>query len=172
MIAPTTYTAKLRTVTLTVRETAPQPVISNAAMAVPILRAIFETLDADREHAVILALDTRHSARGFKVVATGAMDAGMVDTRTVFRDALSLGAAAFLFSHNHPSGDPWPSQEDRAVTARLAYAGAILKLPLLDHIIMGAGRHFSFLENLALPQPDGLPLEALYTRVAGIRVPA
>lgn len=171
MIAPTTYAAKLRTVTLTVRETAPQPVISNATMAVPILRAIFETIDADREHLVILALDTRNNARGFKIVATGAMDASQVDPRTIFRDALALGAAGFILAHNHPSGDPAPSQEDRAVTSRIAYGAALLGMPLLDHIIIGAGRHYSFGENFGLPARDAHRGDhaTLYVLAAGDR---
>lgn len=113
--------------------------------AVSLLRAVFATLDGDREHFVILALDAKNAARGFKAVATGGMSAGCVDPRTVFRDALALGAFALIVAHNHPSGDPMPSAEDKAVTKRLCEGGALLGVPIRDHIVLGdAGRYFSF----------------------------
>lgn len=113
--------------------------------AVALLRAVFATLDEDREHFVILALDAKNTARGFKAVATGGMSAGCVDPKTVFRDALALGAYALVVAHNHPSGDPMPSPEDKAVTKRLCEGGQLLGMPVRDHIVLGdAGRFFSF----------------------------
>lgn len=120
--------------------------------AVTILRAIFATLDEDREHFVILALDARNAARGFKACATGGMSAGCIDPKTIFRDALALGAFALVVAHNHPSGDPAPSPEDRAVTKRLHDGGEMLALPIRDHIVLGdGGRYFSFRREGLMP---------------------
>jgi len=113
--------------------------------AVAVLRAVFATLDADREHFVILALDAKNAARGYKACATGGMSAGCIDPKTIFRDALALGAYALVVAHNHPSGDPMPSTEDKATTRRLCEGGVLLGMPIRDHIVLGdAGRYFSF----------------------------
>ncbi len=120
--------------------------------AVSLLRAVFATLDGDREHFVVLALDAKNAARGFKAVATGGMSTSSVDPKTIFRDALALGAYALIVAHNHPSGDPMPSPEDKAVTRRLCEGGQILGMPIRDHIVLGdAGRHFSFRREGLMP---------------------
>lgn len=113
--------------------------------AISVLRAVFATLDGDREHFVVLALDAKNAVRGFKTCATGGQSASCIDPKTIFRDALALGAAALIVAHNHPSGDPAPSPEDRAITSRLSSGGELLGIPIRDHIVLGdAGRWFSF----------------------------
>lgn len=93
---------------------------------------------ADREHCVVVALDTKHRVLGVRTVSVGTADRTFMAPREVFRDALDMGAAAVVVAHNHPSGDPTPSADDRAVTRRLAAAGELLGVPLLDHVVVGA----------------------------------
>jgi RadC-like JAB domain len=102
---------RLKTVHITLAQEPVQRVASPAT-AEAFLRAIVTDLDADREHFILLALDAQNQARGYKVIATGGQNNTAVDLRTVFRDALLLGAAATIVGHNHPPGDPTPSGED------------------------------------------------------------
>ena len=115
---------------------------SSPAEAVEILREIFEGLDADREHFVILALNSANRATGFKVISTGATNASLADPRTLFRDAIALGAASLIMAHNHPSGDPAPSREDIALTRKLVEGGKLLDINIHDHIILGGDTAF------------------------------
>ena len=115
---------------------------SSPAEAVEILWEIFEGLDADREHFVILALNSTNRATGFKVISTGATNASLADPRTLFRDAIALGAASLILAHNHPSGDPTPSREDIALTRKLAEGGKLLDINIHDHIILGGNAAF------------------------------
>jgi len=71
-----------------------------------------------------------------EVISIGTLDANLVHPREVFQPAIEFSAAAAIISHNHPSGDPAPSAEDRAVTQRLAEAGTLLGIELLDHVII------------------------------------
>jgi DNA repair protein RadC len=69
-----------------------------------------------------------------------------VHPREVFREAIADGAASILLVHNHPSGDPTPSIEDKVVTAQLVAAGTLLGIPVRDHVVIGLGRYVSFAE--------------------------
>jgi DNA repair protein RadC len=80
------------------------------------------------------------------VVSRGLLNASLVHPREVFREAIADRAAAVVLVHNHPSGDPTPSPEDRLVTGQLVGAGRILDIPVLDHVIIGRGRFVSFAE--------------------------
>jgi len=111
-----------------------------AALAVPRLAG------RDREHCLLLTLDTRKRLLGLVTVSVGTVDHTFIAPREVFRDALLAGAAAVIVAHNHPSGDPAPSAEDRQVTRRLAQAGALLGVPLVDHLVIGAGDWTSLAE--------------------------
>ena len=73
-----------------------------------VARAIYQTLDADKEHFLLLAMNNKNRVNGFKVVSTGSLTASLVHPREVWRTALHLCAAAVVFVHNHPSGDPAP----------------------------------------------------------------
>jgi DNA repair protein RadC len=92
--------------------------------------------DAEQEHFCVLLLDGRHRVLGDETVSLGTLTASLVHPREVFRPALRMGGAALILVHNHPSGDPEPSPEDRAVTQRLAQAGELLGIPVLDHVIV------------------------------------
>lgn len=92
----------------------------------------------DVENLAVLLLNARRRITGHHYVATGILDQLMVGVREVFRVPLVANAAAFILGHNHPSGDPAPSEADIKVTLDLIRAGQLLNVPLLDHIIIGA----------------------------------
>lgn len=122
--------------------------------------SMFRAIIADdpREHLLALYLDTRHVPIGTHVVSIGTADSSAVHPREILGPAVSLSAAAFVLCHNHPSGDPTPSAEDRAVTDRLKAAGTLLGVPLLDHVIVGTARYYSFAEEGFFAMPP-LPAE-------------
>jgi DNA repair protein RadC len=99
-----------------------------------------------RERIVVVMLDSRHRPIGTEVVAVGTLNASRFTPRDVFGPALIAGAAAVLVAHNHPSGDPAPSRADRQVTAVLRQAGALVGVPVVDHIVVARHGHFSFRE--------------------------
>jgi DNA repair protein RadC len=102
-----------------------------AALVVPLLTGL------DREHCLLVTLDTKHRLVGVGTVSVGTADHTFMAPREVYRDALLAGASAVFLAHNHPSGDPSPSTDDRQVTRRLAQAGAVLGVELLDHLVVG-----------------------------------
>jgi DNA repair protein RadC len=118
-----------------------------AANVVSVARGIYTRLDADKEHFLLLALNNKNRVNGFKVISTGSLTASLVHPREVWRAALHLCAAAVIFVHNHPSGEPAPSQEDIEITRRLKETGEILGIRVLDHIVLGDERFFSFSEQ-------------------------
>lgn len=92
-----------------------------------------------REHFVALYLSSRNEVIGEPyIVSTGSLNASLVHPREVFRPALERAAAHLVLVHNHPSGDPTPSEEDLAITRRLQEAGRLLGIELLDHVVTGA----------------------------------
>jgi len=88
----------------------------------------------------LLALDVRHRLRREAVVSVGCLTSSLVHPREVFQEAIVSRAAAIILFHNHPSGDPEPSAEDLSLTRRLASAGTLLGIEVLDHVVLGAGR--------------------------------
>ena|SRR5437773_11813119 len=109
-----------------------------------VARAIYQTLDADKEHFILLAMNNKNRVNGFKVVSTGSLTSSLVHPREVWRSALHLCAAAVVFVHNHPSGDSAPSPEDQEITRRLKETGEVLGIRVLDHVVLGNDRFFSF----------------------------
>jgi DNA repair protein RadC len=102
----------------------------------------------DREHFVILMLDQKNQVIGINTVSIGSLSASVVHPREVYKPAILSNCAALILGHNHPSGDPQPSREDRAITQRLKEAGALLGINVLDHLVIGAeGRYFSFADE-------------------------
>ena len=93
--------------------------------------------DPERECLVVVILNTRRRVKGHQLVTIGTMDTLLVHPREVFRLAVVGSAAAVLLMHNHPSGDPTPSEADIKVTRDLIRAGQLLKIEVLDHIIIG-----------------------------------
>ncbi len=90
-----------------------------------------------REHFLTLLLDTRNQLIGVAPISIGSLDSSIVHPREVFQEAISASAASVIFVHNHPSGDPQPSEDDIKLTQRLAEAGKIVGIEVLDHIIVG-----------------------------------
>lgn len=107
--------------------------------------------DLNQEEFRVLLLNTQHAVMREMVITRGTLDTSVVHPREVFRPAIVESAAAVALVHNHPSGDPAPSPEDRAVTQQLADAGRLLGIAVLDHVIIGDGRYVSFVES-------GLPI--------------
>ena len=91
----------------------------------------------DREYFYVLLLDAKHRKIKEVCVSIGCLDTAIVHPREVFKPAVAESAAAVILVHNHPSGDPTPSAEDRAVTRRLAATAELLGVELLDHVIVG-----------------------------------
>jgi DNA repair protein RadC len=106
-----------------------------------------ELRDRERERFLALCLNTRNELIREVVVSVGSLNASIVHPREVFKPALSCAAAGLVIAHNHPSGDPAPSREDREVTRAISEAGRILDVPLHDHVIIGADSYFSFKDS-------------------------
>jgi DNA repair protein RadC len=118
---------------------AERPQFRSPAEAAPMLAQYVG--DTDLEVSVIAMLTIRHRVLGLHTVSVGCLSSSLVHPREVFKPAILAGSAAILFGHNHPSGDPEPSAEDIALTRRLASAGTLLGIELLEHLILGeAGR--------------------------------
>jgi DNA repair protein RadC len=100
-----------------------------------------------QEEFHVVLLDTRHRLLRASLVTRGTADTSLVHAREVFREAVREGASAVILVHNHPSGDPRPSPEDRTVTRQLAEAGSVVGIPILDHVIVGDGRYVSLAEE-------------------------
>jgi DNA repair protein RadC len=103
--------------------------------------------DLRAEEFHVLVLDTQLGLQQDITVTQGLLSSSLVHTREVFRAAIVSDAAAIALLHNHPSGDPTPSPEDRVLTQQLATAGRLLDIPIYDHVIIGRERYISFLEE-------------------------
>lgn len=91
----------------------------------------------DVENFIVVHLNTRRNSIGFEIISTGTLDTLLVHPREVFKSAIVMNAAAIVMVHNHPSGDPTPSDADIKVTRDLIRAGQLLKIEVLDHVILG-----------------------------------
>lgn len=100
-----------------------------------------------QEVFVALAMDARHRVLNLRRVAQGSATSVEAHPREVFGPAVREGGTALIVAHNHPSGDPEPSEEDRQLTERLQRAGDLLGIPLLDHLVVGEGAYVSMAER-------------------------
>ncbi|MBU2534991.1 MAG: DNA repair protein RadC [Chloroflexota bacterium] len=96
-----------------------------------------------KEYFLALLLDTRNQLIRVAEISVGSLDSSIVHPREVFKEAVSASAASVLFAHNHPSGDPEASEDDINLTKRLAEAGEIMGIDVLDHIIIGEQKYLS-----------------------------
>ena len=103
-----------------------------------------QDLPVEEFHVAIL--DSQHRLERDVTVTRGLLNSSLVHPREVFREAIAENAAAIILIHNHPSGDPTPSPDDRITTEQLVQAGRVLDIPVHDHIIIGRGRYLSFAE--------------------------
>jgi len=95
-------------------------------------------IDKKKEHFIALLLDNRHRLIRLSPIAVGSLSATLVHPRELFKEAIAASAAAVILAHNHPSGDPEPSAHDLEITRRLADAGALLGIEVVDHLIVAA----------------------------------
>lgn len=100
----------------------------------------------EQECLAAIFLDARHQVICFRVLTVGTLTGSPAHPREVFREALAQRCASLIICHNHPSGDPTPSKDDVALTARLVQVGELMGVPLLDHIVIGGGRYVSLKE--------------------------
>ncbi|MBQ6618359.1 MAG: DNA repair protein RadC [Phascolarctobacterium sp.] len=104
---------------------------------------------AAKEQFVVILLNNKNKVIGTEVVSEGSLSSSVVHPREVYAPAILHHAAAIMVAHNHPSGDPEPSTEDEEVTRLLSRSGKVLGIPMIDHVIIGDGNYYSFLENEA-----------------------
>jgi DNA repair protein RadC len=102
--------------------------------------------DLSVEEFHLLTLDTQNRITRDLLITRGILNSSLVHPREVFRAAIAEAAAAVIVVHNHPSGNPTPSADDRAVTRQLVEAGRLLDVPVYDHVIVAGDRYFSFAE--------------------------
>lgn len=100
-----------------------------------------------KEHFVVCMLDSKCRYLGERTLTIGSVNASLVSTRDIFIHALQVQAVSIIILHNHPSGRPQPSREDRRVTERIAECGRLLEIQLSDHIIIGDQSYYSFREK-------------------------
>jgi len=125
------------------------PCISNPADAANYWRRHIATapqFNADAECVAVLLLNTKMRVKGHHIASVGTLNEAMAPPREVFRVAVTSAAYAIVLMHNHPSGEPAPSDADRRFTRLLAEAGKVLHIEVHDHVIIGHNRHFSFRE--------------------------
>ncbi len=128
-----------------------RPLLTGPTAAVRLLSPYFATVD--REHFVVLLLNSKNRFLGLNTVSVGRLTSAVVRPPEVFKPAMLANAAAVILSHNHPSHDPTPSAEDRAITARLVQVGDLLGIRVLDHVIIGdETQWYSFQEQGELAQ--------------------
>jgi DNA repair protein RadC len=100
-----------------------------------------------KELFVVLLLSTKNHVLAMPTLAVGTLSASVVDPRDLFREAINHNAASVVLVHNHPSGDPAPSDEDIALTRKMIEAGKLLDISVLDHLIIGDGKYVSLKEK-------------------------
>ena len=124
-----------------------------------VARLCADMLRLDREEFRVLLLNAKHRVMGVHTVSIGSLTVSIVHPREVYKAAILANAAAIIGIHNHPSGNPDPSPEDHALTKRLAEAGTLLGITLLDHVIIGENTHYSFADQgqLSPSQPPPSP---------------
>jgi len=116
--------------------------INGSTEVAPVFRAILDAegeMDRDKEHFWAMSLDTKNHIRSIELISLGLLDQTVVHPREVFRPAIACAAKNVILAHNHPSGDPTPSDKDISLTSRLRECGQLLDIPVLDHVVIGEG---------------------------------
>ena len=119
--------------------------LTTSVSAAAVLRPLFAGLD--REQFLVCGLDAKHCIIGVNLVSIGSLTLAIIHPREVFKPLILMNAAAWIAVHNHPSGDPTPSQEDRVLTSRLRQGADLLGIPLLDHLILTEEHCYSFADQ-------------------------
>lgn len=103
--------------------------------------------DKDREHLILICLDTKNKITAIHTISIGNLNSAIVSPREVFKVAILSNSASIILAHNHPSGDPTPSKEDISVTKRIKEVSELLSIDLLDHVIVTSDNHYSMKEK-------------------------
>jgi DNA repair protein RadC len=103
--------------------------------------------DSKREKFKVLFLDAKNQILDEKTVFEGTVDSSAVYPREIIKEALWRAASSLIFVHNHPSGDPTPSESDKEITTELVFAANVVQIKVLDHLIIGNNRYFSFADS-------------------------
>jgi DNA repair protein RadC len=103
--------------------------------------------DKAKEHFKLILLNPRNKIIGISTISIGTLNASLVHPREVFKDAIMHSAASVVLAHNHPSGDPEPSEDDIKITKKLVESGEILSIEVIDHIVIGKNNFCSFKER-------------------------
>ena len=127
------------------RAVPPSSPLTTSVAAAVVLRPLFAGLD--REQFLVCGLDAKHVIIGVNVVSIGSLTLAIVHPREVFKPLILMNAAAWICGHNHRSGDPTPSQEDRVLTSRLRQGADLLGITLLDHLILTEEHCYSFADQ-------------------------
>lgn len=122
-------------------EISDRPVVTSPEAAAELV--VPAVADSDRERCVAVLVDVKHRVLDVVTVSIGSLDHTFMGPREIMRDALLANAAGLVLAHNHPSGDPEPSADDETVTRRLAEAGRLLGVEVLDHLVVGGMRWVS-----------------------------
>jgi DNA repair protein RadC len=122
-------------------ETGQRPLVKTPDDVAGLVRSRLK--DKKKEYFLALLLDTRNRLIKAAEISVGSLDSSIVHPREVFKEAISASAAAVIFVHNHPSGDPEASEDDVNLTKRLAEAGEVVGIEVLDHIIIGDNKYTS-----------------------------
>jgi DNA repair protein RadC len=122
-----------------------KPTINSPEEAAQLVR--YEMQALDQEQLRVLLLDTRNHLLGNEEIYLGSVNTAQVRPGDIFKHAVRKNATAIIVIHNHPSGDPTPSPDDVAVTRELVKAGELMGVKVLDHIVIGQGRHVSMKER-------------------------
>ena len=120
--------------------------LSHPEAARDVMRDVLK--DLDREMVCVVNLDNKMKPINYNVVSIGSIDQSMVPIQNVYKSSILSNAASIMLLHNHPSGDAAPSAEDTAVTEKIARAGSLIGIRLLDHIIIGDRRFVSLREQM------------------------
>ena len=119
--------------------------LTTSVIAATVLRPLFAGLDL--EQFLVCGLDAKHGVIGVNIVSIGSLTLPIVHPREVFKPLILMNAGAWICAHNHPSGDPAPSQEDRVLTSRLRQGADLLGISLLDHLILTDEGCYSFADQ-------------------------
>lgn len=127
------------------RAVSPASPLTTSVIAATLLRPLFAKLD--REQFIVCGLDAKHRIIGINIVSIGSLTLAIVHPREVFKPLILMNAGAWICAHNHPSGDPIPSPEDRVLTSRLRQGADLLGIVLLDHLILTDEGCYSFADQ-------------------------
>jgi len=133
--------------------------IARPADVAPVFRAILDAedeIDQDKEHFWGLFLDTKNHIVRVELISLGLLDQTIVHPREVFRPAIGCSAKSVILCHNHPSGDPEPSDKDLQLTRRLIEAGKLLDVRVLDHVVIGEGSEWRSIAEVEASASLGL----------------